>query len=181
MTVKMPEPMTAPMPRAVSDQGPSVFFSAFSGSSDSRISLSMDLQASSWLGSAVLLVGRGGISQRKRSDSRGKIRNSYGEVYMMQSGWKAVERDAHRPRRIADRGDVEMRVRAESEPGSCLAAAPRTAEGLALGLTASQFLDLLLVRAAGFGALGLGRCLLAGGALDCFTFDLVFDLFCICH
>jgi len=58
MTVKMPEPMTAPMPRAVSDQGPSDFFSAFSGSSDSRMSLSMDLQASSWLGSAVLLECR---------------------------------------------------------------------------------------------------------------------------
>ncbi len=56
MTVKMPEPITAPMPSAVSDQGPSDFLSAFSGSSDSRISLSMDLQASSWLGSAVLLV-----------------------------------------------------------------------------------------------------------------------------
>jgi hypothetical protein len=56
ITVKMPEPMTAPMPRAVSDQGPSVFLSACSGSSESRISLSMDLQASSWLGSAVLLI-----------------------------------------------------------------------------------------------------------------------------
>jgi hypothetical protein len=56
MTVKMPEPITAPMPRAVSDHGPRDFFSAFSGSSDSRMSLSMDLQASSWLGSAVLLV-----------------------------------------------------------------------------------------------------------------------------
>jgi hypothetical protein len=35
MTVKMPEPMTAPMPSAVSDHGPSVFFSACSGSSES--------------------------------------------------------------------------------------------------------------------------------------------------
>ena len=56
MTVKMPEPMTAPMPSAVSDQGPRVFFSACSGSSESRISLSIDLRASSWLGRAVLLV-----------------------------------------------------------------------------------------------------------------------------
>src|SRR5580698_9610941 len=56
MTVKMPEPMTAPMPSAVSDQGPRDFLRAFSGSSDSRISLSMDLQASSWLGRTVLLV-----------------------------------------------------------------------------------------------------------------------------
>jgi len=55
MTVKMPEPMTAPMPSAVSDHGPSVFLSLCSGSSESRISLSMDLRASSWLASAVLL------------------------------------------------------------------------------------------------------------------------------
>ena len=31
MTVKMPEPMTAPMPSAVSDHGPRVFFSAVLG------------------------------------------------------------------------------------------------------------------------------------------------------
>ncbi len=55
MTVKMPEPITAPMPSAVSDHGPRVFFSACSGSSESRISLSMDLRATSWLGSLVLL------------------------------------------------------------------------------------------------------------------------------
>jgi len=42
MTVKMPEPMTAPMPSAVSDHGPSDFCSRRSGSSDSAISLSMD-------------------------------------------------------------------------------------------------------------------------------------------
>src|ERR1700758_1140581 len=48
MTVNMPEPMTAPMPSAVSDHGPSVFFSRCSGSSDSEISLSMDLHAKSW-------------------------------------------------------------------------------------------------------------------------------------
>jgi len=56
MTVKMPEPMTAPMPSEVSDQGPSDFLSAWVGSSESRISLSMDLRASSWLGRVVLLV-----------------------------------------------------------------------------------------------------------------------------
>jgi hypothetical protein len=55
MTVKMPEPMTAPMPSAVRDHGPSVFLSECSGSSESRMSLSIDLRASSWLGSAVLL------------------------------------------------------------------------------------------------------------------------------
>lgn len=45
MTVKMPDPMTAPMPSAVNDKGPSVFFSLQAGSSDSRISLSMDFVA----------------------------------------------------------------------------------------------------------------------------------------
>jgi hypothetical protein len=57
MTVKMPEPMTAPMPRAVSDHGPRLFLSLCSGSSDSRISLSIDLRAKYWLGSAGLLAG----------------------------------------------------------------------------------------------------------------------------
>jgi hypothetical protein len=45
MTVKMPDPMTAPIPSAVSDKGPSVFFRLWAGSSDSRISLSMDFVA----------------------------------------------------------------------------------------------------------------------------------------
>lgn len=52
MTVKMPEPMTAPMPRAVSDTGPSVFWRQCSGRSDSEISLSMDLVAKICLGKA---------------------------------------------------------------------------------------------------------------------------------
>jgi len=56
MTVKMPEPMTAPMPRAVSDHGPRLFLSRCSGSSDSRISLSIDLRAKYWLGSEGLLA-----------------------------------------------------------------------------------------------------------------------------
>jgi len=56
ITVKMPEPITAPMPSAVSDQGPRVFFRECSGSAESLISLSIDLRASSWLGSALLLV-----------------------------------------------------------------------------------------------------------------------------
>ena len=48
ITVKMPEPMTAPIPSAVSDNGPSVFFRATSGRSDSVISLSIDLRAKIW-------------------------------------------------------------------------------------------------------------------------------------
>jgi hypothetical protein len=50
--VKIPDPMTAPMPSAVNDTGPSVFRSACSGSSDSEISLSMDFVAKIWRGSA---------------------------------------------------------------------------------------------------------------------------------
>jgi hypothetical protein len=56
ITVKMPEPMTAPMPSAVSDQGPRVFLSACEGSAESLISLSMDLRAKNWLGRAGLLA-----------------------------------------------------------------------------------------------------------------------------
>jgi hypothetical protein len=42
MTVKMPEPMTAPMPSAVSETGPRCFLRACSGRSESEISLSID-------------------------------------------------------------------------------------------------------------------------------------------
>src|SRR5579859_6596377 len=48
MTVKIPEPITAPIPSAVSETGPSVFFSRRSGSSESEMRLSMDLQQKSW-------------------------------------------------------------------------------------------------------------------------------------
>ena len=44
VSTKMPEPMMAPMPSAVSDQGPSVFCRRWPGASDSEISLSIDLQ-----------------------------------------------------------------------------------------------------------------------------------------
>ena len=49
VSTKMPDPIMAPIPKAVRLQGPSVFFSLISGRSDSAISLSMDLQHSSWL------------------------------------------------------------------------------------------------------------------------------------
>ena len=48
MTVKIPDPITAPIPSAVSETGPSVFFSLRSGSCESEIRLSMDLQQKSW-------------------------------------------------------------------------------------------------------------------------------------
>ncbi len=49
VSTKMPEPMMAPIPSAVSDHGPSVFCRRWPGDSDSVISLSMDLQQKSWL------------------------------------------------------------------------------------------------------------------------------------
>ncbi|MBB5055855.1 hypothetical protein HDF16_000524 [Granulicella aggregans] len=55
MTVKMPEPMTAPMPRAVSETGPRCLVRAFSGRSDSEISLSIDFVRKIWRGSGVSL------------------------------------------------------------------------------------------------------------------------------
>src|ERR1700679_4034298 len=52
ITVKMPEPMTAPIPSAVSETGPSVFFRLHSGNSESLINLSIDLVANSCCRSA---------------------------------------------------------------------------------------------------------------------------------
>src|ERR1700723_2628892 len=60
VSTKMPEPMMAPMPSAVSDQGPRDLLSLFSGFSDSEISLSMDLQQKSWL-SEVRMVAAGSV------------------------------------------------------------------------------------------------------------------------
>ena len=54
-TVKMPEPMTAPIPSEVSATGPSVFLRRVSGFSESEISLSMDFLAKSWDARTVLL------------------------------------------------------------------------------------------------------------------------------
>src|SRR5437667_946537 len=47
VSTKIPEPMIAPIPSAVSDHGPRVFLSRFSGFSESEISLSMDFLAKS--------------------------------------------------------------------------------------------------------------------------------------
>src|SRR6267143_4484758 len=49
VSTKIPEPMMAPMPSAVSDHGPRVLLSLVSGCSESEISLSMDLQQKAWL------------------------------------------------------------------------------------------------------------------------------------
>src|SRR5260370_24448462 len=68
MTVKMPEPITAPMPSAVSDTGPSVFLSFLSGCSESAISLSMDLQQKSWLSEVRTVASGAGVGCDKRFD-----------------------------------------------------------------------------------------------------------------
>src|SRR5208283_3700057 len=60
VSMKIPEPMMAPMPSAVSDQGPSVFFRRWPGASDSEISLSMDLQQKSWRLEVRMLLLDGG-------------------------------------------------------------------------------------------------------------------------
>src|ERR1700686_2524101 len=65
VSTKMPEPMMAPMPSAVSDHGPSVFCRRWPGDSDSEISLSIDLQQRSWL-SEVRMTSAGSVSCDKR-------------------------------------------------------------------------------------------------------------------
>jgi hypothetical protein len=52
---KIPEPMIAPIPRAVRDHGPSDFGRRWPGRSESEISLSMDFLAKSWLDRKVSL------------------------------------------------------------------------------------------------------------------------------
>ena len=49
VSTKIPEPIIAPMPSAVSDHGPSDFGRRCPGLSESEISLSMDFLAKSWL------------------------------------------------------------------------------------------------------------------------------------
>ena len=58
--MKIPEPMMAPMPSAVSDQGPAIFCSRCPGASASEISLSIDLQQKSWL-SEVRMTSAGSV------------------------------------------------------------------------------------------------------------------------
>ena len=48
ITVKIPDPMTMPTPRAVRETGPRVFLRECSGRSESEMSLSMDFVAKIW-------------------------------------------------------------------------------------------------------------------------------------
>src|ERR1035441_1101613 len=92
MTVKMPEPITAPMPSAVSDHGPRVFLSRCSGSCESRINLSMDLRATSCLNRAILLISlaagapriAGACRKGEFPDSGCLRRSVQGEGFLME-------------------------------------------------------------------------------------------------
>src|SRR5208283_5599746 len=68
--MKIPEPMMAPMPSAVSDHGPSDLLSRCSGWSASEISLSMDLQQKTCL-SEVRMTAAGSVGCDKRLRSPG--------------------------------------------------------------------------------------------------------------
>jgi hypothetical protein len=58
--------MTAPMPSAVSETGPKVFLSRRSGSSDSQISLSMDLQQKTCLSEVRTTMVASSIGNRAK-------------------------------------------------------------------------------------------------------------------
>jgi len=184
MTVKMPEPMTAPMPRAVSDQGPRVFLRACSGSSDSRISLSMDLRANSWLGRVVLLLLRyrkAGSGKQRAFAAVYRMRESGGEAPAGVRGeeWAGRKRAAE-PVREARQEREERTAGQPWRPARGTAKLPFGSR-LALGDSANQLLHLLLVGAAGSCPFGLGGGLFAGHALHSFPFLTVFDFGGICH
>src|SRR5882724_5973882 len=128
MTVKMPEPITAPMPSAVSETGPRVFLSLRSGSSESEISLSMDLQQKSWL-SEVRTAAAGSVGCDKRLWS--PEFSSQPSALSFQS--------------------ASLRERAGNH-----ARPTRNSLALPLGLAAGQLLDLGLLRSASIVA-GLQR------------------------
>src|SRR5450432_1516296 len=94
---KIPDPMIAPMPSAVSDHGPRVFRSRCSGWSASEIKLSMDLQQKSWLSDVrmdvrvVLSDGPGAVSGKRlmspevQGGSRYQHRHSAGKFSPAES------------------------------------------------------------------------------------------------
>jgi len=97
MTVKMPEPMTAPMPSAVSDHGPRVFFSRCSGSCDSEISLSIDLHAKSWFARTVLP----GMKESMPQDSNRRRGNGQVDTFNLPQSVSACHRVFHLHERLA--------------------------------------------------------------------------------
>ena len=185
MTVKMPEPMTAPMPSAVSDQGPRVFLRELTGSSDSRISLSIDLQATSWRISGALLSPPGGDADG--SEFTGTVREEGGDsrsIRLIHYPGQTYGRMLRAEPCGQHRGqNAQPEPSAQAEPGSQenTPARVRLTQRLALRLAACQLLDPLLVRTTRGGALGLRSGLLAGCALQLLPFDFVFNLGGIGH
>src|SRR5450631_239161 len=155
MTVKMPEPITAPIPSAVRDHGPRVFLSECSGSSDSLMSLSIDLRANSWLGRAVLL--KPPVAWILSPDFVRGFCPSQGSVTEYSaSGWGGEVPERTVP--VPVRNPV-------MHWWVC---------GLTLRVAARELLDLLLGRTARFCALPLGSGFLACSAFQFLPFQLVF-------
>src|SRR5258708_21341968 len=65
--MKIPEPMMAPMPSAVSDHGPSVLLSRVAACSESEISLSIDLQQKAWLLEVRITPSAGSVDDWDKS------------------------------------------------------------------------------------------------------------------
>src|SRR5208283_343032 len=75
--MKIPEPIMAPIPSAVSDHGPRVFCRRCPGASESEISLSIDLQQKSWLSDVRTVAGGSVDDWDKRWLSPGKQASSH--------------------------------------------------------------------------------------------------------
>ena len=109
MTVKMPEPMTAPMPSAVSDHGPRLFLSRCSDSSDSEISLSMDLHAKICFGRGTLPEVEKSVSGiQTESGRRGQVRCTFGSANTAQLA--GTSRKNHSP--LSSRSALTLSPRA---------------------------------------------------------------------
>src|SRR5579863_7806143 len=156
ITVKMPEPITAPMPRAVNETGPRVFLSLRSGSSESEISLSIDLQQNSWL-SEVRITAAGSVDGCD----------------------KRLWSPELRPLRMSA-GGQQSRLR---RSGLCRPVTKSDGLFLPLRLASSQFFDLGLFRPASIVA-GLQRffrlALLARGTF-CFLAVFFAQFRRVCH
>src|SRR5579862_8296166 len=73
VSTKMPEPIIAPIPSAVSDHGPRLLLSRCSGSSASEISLSMDLQQNACRFDVRMTALAGSVGDGGKSSSSPQI------------------------------------------------------------------------------------------------------------
>ena len=150
----------------------------------------MDLQASSWLGSAVLLFeGPVGVNLPGTDDFDHWIKDgkAYAAVYMKLRYEPRAEYGLTRSRRTAFKAGARgIKQISKSQRAGC-AAGPhekriRAPEAkLALRYSAHQFLHLFLVGTARCGALGLRCRLLPCRTLHLFALNLVFDFLGVCH